>query len=257
MKTKGSLILTEGRSGSNWLISLTNGTGQLGKGGEWLADWHLRSRGTTNLSGLIDDTLRTSSTDNGYFCIKIFPGHIHGIQRKFGVDIVKYLLENFDLNLVSLTRSDRMRQAISFARGVQTQKWTNNREAKRGEKYDFGMIARCYFFIDRSYQYWDSYVALHSLRPVKVVYEEMLPDPRPFVDNIASHCGTVIQELPASKHSIQRDSITEEWLSRFKGELESQSIVPYSTASRVPNCTLSNLRRLIQRQQLKPYPYNY
>lgn len=256
-KGRGSLILTEGRSGSNWLISLTNGTGFLGNSGEWFSSWFLRDEMPRTQEELIDRVLSKSSTDNGYFCVKIFPAHVHFIQIKFGFDLIKYFIDHYDTNLIRLIRRDRFRQAISYARGVQTKQWTRNNPAKAEASYDYDLICRCYFLLSRSDAYWNAYFGLRQLELECFVYEDLLDDPRKFVDCIANHCGGRVSSLPKSKHSIQRDALTEEWLARFVEDVDRKGIVEPSTPSRQPPATLSNLARLVRGRPLKPYPYTY
>lgn len=255
--TKGSLILTEGRSGSNWLISLTNGTGFLGHSGEWFSSWYLRESMPRTKEELLENVLKKASTNNGYFCVKIFPAHVHFIQIKFGFDLIKYFMDHHDTNLVRLVRRDRFRQAISYARGVQTNQWTRNNPAKAEAKYDYELICRCYFLLSRSDAYWNAYLELRKVEPECFVYEDLLEAPGKFVDCLANHCGAAVSSLPKSKHSIQRDALTEEWLARFIAEVGKRGIVAPSTPSRQPPATLSNMARLFRGRALKPYPYTF
>lgn len=256
-RTRGTLILTVGRSGSNWLMSLTNSTELLGTGREWFSKDYLGPKLPATQDELINTVISRSSTANGYFCIKIFPSHLHYIQIKYGFDVIHYLWNTFDVNLVSLTRRDRERQAISYARAIQTQQWTASRSAKIEAYYDFEAICRCYALIDQSYQYWKTYTELRSIRPAAFYYEELLAGPEPFINNISAHAGVKNIREYSSKHSIQRDSTTEEWLERFRHDVTTRGIVDFTTPSRPAAVTLSNLTRFLRKKQMKPYPYYY
>ncbi|WP_295074351.1 Stf0 family sulfotransferase [Tabrizicola sp.] len=256
-RAKGSLILTEGRSGSNWLISLTNGTGFLGNSGEWFSSWFLRNPMPKNQEELIERVLAKASTSNGYFCVKIFPAHVHFVQIKFGFDLIKYFMDEHDTNLVRLTRRDRIRQAISYARGIQTNQWTKSNPKRAEAEYDFDLICRCYFLLSRSDAYWNAYLELRQLEPDCFVYEDLLGTPEKFVNCISDHCGRAVSSLPESKHSIQRDARTEEWLARFVEDVGQRGIVEPSTPTRHPPGTASNLVRLFRGKALKPYPYTF
>lgn len=254
---KGSLILTEGRSGSNWLISLTNGTNVLGVGGEWFSNSFLKDWKEKTQTGLVDRALANASTPNGYFCVKLFPAHLHLVQIRYGFDLLKHFVDTFDVNLVRLTRADRFRQAISYARGLQTNQWTRFSKVKGEARYDFDMICRCYFLISRSDAYWDAYLGIRNLDSSSFVYEDLLDDPRSFVDCLADHAGCQVNQIPQSKLSIQRDGLTEEWLARFTEDVRQRGIVEQSAPSRQPRASASNLLRLLRGAALKPYPYNY
>lgn len=254
---RGSLVLTEGRSGSNWLISLTNGTGEMGNGGEWFASWYLKKSMPRTASELVDRVLTKASTPNGYFCVKVFPAHVHFVQIMYGFDLIKYFSDHYDTNLVRLSRADLFRQAISYARGVQTNQWTKQSVPKGAEYYDFDTICRCYFLLARSESYWSTYLGLRQFRAASFVYEDLVENPRPFVECVGNHSGTTVTSIPQSKHSIQRDELTENWLARFIQDASTKGIVAQSTPSRQPRTTISNLVRLVGGKALKPYPYTF
>lgn len=254
---KGTIILTEGRSGSSWFVSLSNGTGQLGTGGEWFSKGSLGKPRPADRDSLIRQVLAKASTPNGHFSVKLFPAHLHYVSMKYGFDLIQFFLKNHDIQLIRITRADRLRQAISFARGLQTNQWTVHHNSKREPSYDFELICRCYFMIGQSYKYWESYTQLFDLPASHFVYEEMLPSPMPYLQCVAGHGGIVVSEIPPSKHSIQRDSSTEAWIERFKTDLAAREIVDLTALSRRPTFSVSNLMRLLGGRALKPYPYMF
>lgn len=168
---RGVIILSEGRSGTNWLGSLANSTGQLGRSSEWIDDKHFDVLGR-NVSSkkYIEFIMESASTANGFFAIKMFPRHLFWFQKHFGFDFIKKLEKENDLSFIFVTRNDRIRQAVSFARAVQSNAWTSLGERQRAEEYDFDLLCRCYFGIGRSYDYWKSYIDLHDLPHKHFVY---------------------------------------------------------------------------------------
>lgn len=256
---KGVVILTEGRSGSNWLGSLISGTGTLGISREWFAR---RGLGDTPAPAtgaeLIQEVLTRASTPNEFFAIKLFPAHVHRFDQIYEYDLIHSLNSQHNILFIRLTRNDRIRQAVSYARGLQTKLWTAASHKKKGEvHYDFETICRCYFMIDRAYSYWESYCHLRKLNHMHFSYEQMLPNPRPFVDAVAAHAGVANIVLPESRHSIERDEKTEEWVMRFQEELMVSDIVRASTTHRPAKRTLTNFARFAGGRHLKPYPYHY
>lgn len=255
---KGVVILTEGRSGSNWLGSLISGTDTLGISREWFSPHGLGDTpAPATGENLVQDVLIRASTPNGFFAIKLFPAHVHRFDQIYQYDLIHSLNSQHDLLFIRLTREDRIRQAVSYARGLQTNQWTASQKNKIEALYDFETICRCYFMIDRSYSYWESYCDLRKLNHIHFSYEQMLPNPRPFVDAVAAHAGVENVILPKSRHSIQRDEKTEEWVMRFQEELKVSDIVRASTTHRPANRTLSNLARFAGGRHLKPLPYHY
>ena len=257
-RKKGSLILTEGRSGSNWLGSLTKATGVLGQSEEWFARWALPKQFKYGpMDDYVTHMIEKASTPNGYFCVKIFPAHVHHFDVLFGKDLIQLLQDRYDCNFVSLARGDRMRQAVSYARGIQTQKWKSSGEAKRPEVYDAEMIARCFFLISRSYDYWDTTISIRQLDATKFVYEDLIGKPDAYVQCIAEHAHEGVDTIPESPLKIQRDETTEEWIERFKNDLPNLNIVAASTPQRQPRRDPSNLRRFLMAKAMKPFPYTY
>lgn len=255
---KGVLILTEGRSGSEWLGSLLNGTGLLGNSAEWFGKYGL-GRGVPLKPGAqaVTEILERSSTPNGYFAIKLFPKHLHRFAHTHGFDPVRHLARHHDVLCVRLTRDDRIRQAVSYARGLQTEQWTVQHKTKQQPDYDFEAICRSYFLIDRSNGFWDCYTRLYGLRCLNFTYESLLPDPKPFIDAVAQHAGVTISGVPQTRHAIQRDATSEEWAERFRRELGEREIIPFTSPSRPYRRTAGNLVRFLMRRQMTPFPYAY
>ena len=257
-RSKGVVILTEGRSGSNWLGSLISGTGVLGVSREWFSRRGLEGAPQPATGAELErEVLARASTPNGFFAIKLFPAHVHRFERLYGYDLLHSLNQQHDILFVRLTRKDRIRQAVSFVRGLQTKKWTKLQAKGENVHYDFEAICRCYFMIDRSYAYWQSYCHLRQLREVHFAYEDMLPDPMPFVAAVANHAGVASIELPKSRHSVQRDEVTEEWVARFQADLPTSDVVPASATHGAPARTPANFLRFLRGRHLKPYPYQY
>jgi trehalose 2-sulfotransferase len=256
---RGVLVLTTHRSGSTWLGSLTNSTAVLGKNDEWfapkgVAGVHLVNR---DFDKRLQEIIEKSSTSNGVFSIKIFPPHVHWYDQAYSVDILHRLMADHDVRLVRLERKDRIGQAISFARALRTKKWHSTREKVREEKYDFDLLCRSFFLIERSYDYWKSYLSLRGLAADELFYEDLVPDPKPFIKVFSDHAG--LAEVPdfSSGLSILRDAKTDEWRQRFIEDIKRKNIVTPSSPSRPYRRSLGNLARFLSGRQMKPYPYAY
>jgi len=251
---KGVLILTEGRAGTNWLGSLATSTGVLGRSGEWFAQHPYGKKNVRDFTSdqFINEAIQRSSTDNGFFYIKLFPTHVHWFQIKYGVDIINYFLNTHDVRLIRLYRHDRFRQAISFAKALQTDQWRSDRVATREPEYDFDQICRCFFLIGASYAYWESYVMARELEAAEFVYEDLVPDPTPYIQHIAEHAG--IKELPETEAQtrVQSDHINDKWLEQFRADVATRGIVEPSALSYYSRFSFSNLVRLIKGRPLKP-----
>ncbi len=260
---KGLLMLTEARSGSNWLGNAASHTGVLGNSGEWISPIHYSVNPKhVTAEEFIQKIFERASTDNGVFYIKIFPRHLHWFQSQFGFDLINHLAVDHDLLLVTLTRRDRLRQAISFSKGIQSKKWfdkiTRNNKNKGKARYDFAHICRAYFMIGRSYNYWKTYLAVQEREYTDFVYEDLMADPAPFLQALAAHVG--INDIPPfqSDCKIQRNTETEDWYAKFKKDIQSRNFLGYTaTSTRSYSRTLGNLGKFLSGQHMKSIPFDY
>ncbi|MDN5928930.1 MAG: Stf0 family sulfotransferase [Hyphomicrobiales bacterium] len=248
----GYLMLTEARSGSSWLGSLTNASGAMGNSSEWLSEPGLRDvhDGTEFFSRV----LSKASTPNGCFAVKIFPRHLYETTHKYGFDFIRRCMAEHDTKIIVLFRKDRVRQAISLARASITRQWGSRREAEREPKYDFNFICRCYFFIDQSYAFWRSYLELLELPHDTFFYEDLVPDPAPFIQSVSSHMGIKAPETPQSEFRIQRDNVTEEWVLQFRKDLAERNVLSHGF-QRLPGRNVRNLARFLRKDPMLPLPF--
>jgi LPS sulfotransferase NodH len=248
----GYLMLTEGRSGSSWLGSLTNASGIMGSSSEWLSDPSLRE--VSNSAEFFSRVLSKASTPNGCFAVKVFPRHLYATNYKHGFDFIRRCMAEHDTKIIVLFRKDRVRQAISLARASITRQWDSRREVKKDLKYDFDFICRCYFFIDQSYAFWRSYIELLELPHDIFFYEDLVPDPAPFIRSVSCHLGIKPPEAPRSEFRVQRDSVTEEWTAQFRKDLAERDILSHGFY-RPPSRNVRNLGRFLRKEHMLPLPF--
>ena len=254
---RGVLILTEGRSGSNWLGSLTNSTGMMGKSSEWVDEYLLGiNPRKVSCSEYVDKVLDMSSTDNEFFSIKLFPRHMIQFQNYFGLDFIKYIRERHDVLLLSLTRDDQLGQAISFSKAIQTGAWSSKFDQKRTPIYNFDQICRCFFMIGRSYDFWVSYAKITQSKVINFTYEELLENPSKWVDEIAKFAGVdyIIDNLK-SDVQVQRNNQSEIWRKQFANDACTNEFISNTTPSVLPRRSISNIFRFLCGVHTKPKPY--
>jgi trehalose 2-sulfotransferase len=254
---RGVLVLSEGRSGSNWLGSLTTSAG-LGRSAEWLDSAHSGMRPQTTSRDVYFETVLDKATNGtSGFYVKLFPRHLHRMDNYYQTDFIEYCRSRYDVKLIRLTRNDRIRQAVSFSRGLQTSQWTSKNEATKEPQYDFDQICRSFFLIGRSYDFWKSYVEITGGDDAHFVYEDLIGDPSPFVNHVADCLGQPHPAATKSSLKIQRDSLTEQWVEKFMADARSRNFLTDTTAIRVPGRSLKNLIRFFRKQHPLPYPYAY
>ncbi len=226
---KGYIMLSEGRSGSTWLGSLANSTRRMGHLDEWLGEEHHdREIATLTPQELVAEVMKRATTENGRFAVKLFPRHLHHVHLNLGFDFIRRCMQEHETSLVLLTREDRLAQAISFVRGIQTSQWTSC-EAKRGtEEYDFAAIGRAYFYISRSYDFWDAYLGVNQYPHQRFTYEQLLGDPGPFLHAVQEALGVEGELEFKTDLKIQRDDKTLEWRQRFLDDVKKRDVIGLS-----------------------------
>lgn len=251
----GCLVLTTQRSGSNWLSELITNAGTMGNCTEWLHGKRLGARlPELSCEELTRELLARAATPNGRFSCKMMPPHLHAVHRATGVDLIRHLRREHTVSFVLLRRRDRMRQAISLARSRMTGLWKVYSEKRGEERYDFDLICECYFATGRAYQFWQDYLDIQELDYRTFFYEDMLESTRPCLEWIAGRLDVPLPELPeASAVRIQRDTTTEEWLERFRADLERHDVMGHTRNNTVAARTPANLMRLIRKKPLTPF----
>lgn len=223
---KGYIVLTEVRSGSNWLTSLASSTGTMGNSGEWLGFERLpKPYYRYKPDELYAYIMQKACTENGRFAIKIFPRHIQSVQRNFGFDFVLKCLKEHDVKIVVLTRQDRLGQAISSIRARQTGQWRSTIKTGKASDYDYHGICERYFNLGVSNAFWQDYLNINNIPHEIIVYEDLLSDPAPFLSSLATFLDVAQPENWQSKLTIQRDKTTDDWKTRFNAEFAQKGIV--------------------------------
>jgi LPS sulfotransferase NodH len=249
-RMKGVLILTEGRSGSNWLGSLLESSGNMGVPSEWFnINMHNpRPQGPDELIRLAVDK---ASTPNGRFVIKIFPRHLTSAHALFGVDLLREMRQRYDVGAVRLGRADRLRQAISYAKAIQSREWVSGtpKEARQRPQYNFKDVAEAYFLIEKSESFWNAYLDMARFAPEHFVYENLVEDPGPFVNACARLLDVQPQDHLTSNLKVQRDQATEDWVDRFRNDLTTKSPLAHASG-RPASRNLRNLKRFLAHQAL-------
>ena len=226
---KGYIMLSEGRSGSNWLGSMANTTKKLGHMTEWLGkEYHDKNIDQYTVDEFVGMVMGKAVSENGRFAIKIFPRHIHYVNSRLGFDFIKKCIAEHETKVIFLTRRDTFAQAISFVRGIQTRQWTSRKEKQGREEYDFDALCRAYFYVSRSNQYWDAYLGVNEMDHERFVYEDLLSDPTPLLELIATALDVQEKLEWNTDLKIQRDGKSKEWLDRFREDVKYKNVVSLS-----------------------------
>jgi LPS sulfotransferase NodH len=182
----------------------------------------------------LDCVLEEGTTDNGVFGAKLMWGYLgdfatllRGIEGMGGLTLPELLARAFPgLRYVRITRTDKVRQAVSLWKAVQTQAWRKEAGADTAGLPEPAFSFRAINYLVRELTAhdasWDAYFLGLGIEPLQVTYEELAEDPEPVIRRVLHYL-----EIPrppdlridAPRLSVQADKRSEEWVRRVHEHL--------------------------------------
>jgi len=234
-------ICTTPRTGSSMLRGDIRSTGAMGdprewfnlnRGGRFQQEAQARGVPSGDLDAYIAALKENTATENGVVGVKVFELHLRQLVGEGmlpeGPGRLRALAERFgtpDPVIITLTRNNKLRQAISFTKAKQTRQWGTRGEAKGEATYDRKQIeAEIMDLIERETR-WDRELEASGYTPdLRLIYEVLEHEREEMLMRIA-----VALELPDPEQIVasriqepeflerQADQYTEEWVDRFIG----------------------------------------
>ena len=155
---------------------------------------------------------RTGS--DGWFAMKI---HWHHFQRIF-VRTEREPSSFFGpVSWVHMTRGDRVAQAVSWARALQTGRWSARQAEKRRPMYSRPLIDRTLRWIEEGEAGWDDWFVRHGVEPVRLTYEAYTSDHALQTARVLQELGVSLDPngVPTPPTRIQRDETNLRWRERY------------------------------------------
>jgi hypothetical protein len=129
------------------------------------------------------------------------------------------------ITFIYISRQDKIGQAVSMAKALQTGQWTSRMEAGPGARLqdDYATIANCLNDIARQDLDWRRWFEAHGVTPYQATYDDLTADADGVVGGIVGLLGVENDESetvdvpPVNK---QADETSEEWIERFERELK-------------------------------------
>jgi len=145
--------------------------------------------------------VRRRRSSNGWFGLKIHRHH----WETFGssVEVNRWIV---------ITRRDRVAQAVSWARAIQTGRWADWQKSVLPPVYSRSRIERCLEQIHRDEAAWREELD----DALEVVYEDLVQDFRATLSDVLEHLEVRASDLPAPAMSRQADAISQAWVERFR-----------------------------------------
>jgi LPS sulfotransferase NodH len=185
----------------------------------------------------VSQAIDHGTTSNGIFGAKIMWDHLPDFMDRLtgNADLsstqrINDCLQNIfpRLKYIYVTRQDKLRQAISLWKAIQTQQWRidrGTREAKewRVPVFDFGAVEYLHRRLIEHDRDWQKFFATAQVEPLVLRYEEFANDLKPTFMQIARFLG--LNESPDRHFAMpsmikQSNSQSEGWIERYRAILE-------------------------------------
>ncbi len=239
------LVCSVPRSGSTLFCHLLRSTGRLGMqpfdGGrfEYLVPY-LRGRfkqvdwSSTGLFDLLEIPFGSSATSNGVMGFKVMwdqfdrlleTARTRGRDRGMSRTEAESRLAS-RTRFVWLRRRDGVRQAVSWAKALQSNAWNSRvqREFRGRYLYDFPGITLALRRIHAAEAAWQGFFDRWGVTPLTLYYEDYLVDRDAAVRSVAEGLGVApvpVLDLQADPIEVQSDGVNLEWERRYREDSRS------------------------------------
>ena len=179
--------------------------------------------------------LEEGTTPNGVFGAKLMWGYLgdfaellRGIEGMSERTLPDLLARSFPgLRYIQITRQDKVRQAVSLWKAVQTQAWKHDpaSDSSNGVQPVFSFRAINYLvrLLTAHDASWDAYFLGLGYEPLKITYEELAESTDGVIRRVLEHLGIPEPddfEVRAPPLKVQADEVSEEWVRRVHEHLE-------------------------------------
>lgn len=170
--------------------------------------------------------LAEGRSDNGVWGGKLMWGHVEDFLARVrqlpglsGADLqtaIDALLG--DVRLVFVTRADKVAQAVSLWRALQTQAWRADAASRASARYDFAAIDHLVAQLTRHERAWTEWFDRVGAEPLGVSYEELDRGAEQVVGRVLGFLGLLDVTVPAPATRRQRDDETRRWIERYHAD---------------------------------------
>jgi LPS sulfotransferase NodH len=143
------------------------------------AAWYSDVRGVADYHEQLERVRGWGTTDNGVFGAKIMWSHLVDLGRRLGEDDLPALVDaQFGRpRFVWVRRADKVRQAVSLWRAMQSQSWRAENEPSAGEpQYSYAAIHHLVAQLDAQDDAWVRFFGAASGSVLALTYENVAAD---------------------------------------------------------------------------------
>lgn len=179
----------------------------------------------------------TATTSNGVFGAKVMSAYMDGLvaglrdalgdrapdepHRVVAVAFPR-------LRYVRLIRSDKVRQAVSLWRAIQTWQWREDAapaavavESGHDLRYSFEVLDHLRRALEDEERWWDGYFAMTEQAPLTIVYEDFAGHHDEAVRTVLAHLEIPYERewaLPSPTMRRQSDDLSAAWVERYHAD---------------------------------------
>lgn len=218
------IIACTTRTGSTLLCDLLAQTGRHGQAHEFyepiLFDQLIKPLGgftafdeeLADPAGYFSKLRRQLASDNGIFGVKVQARQIEWFAPTLASPAGESLRS---AAYIRLTREDRLAQAISGVKALQTGGWHSGIATTLKPQFDAAMITAQLAKIADWEAQWDAFFAQHALTPLQLTYEELTANLPAALEAVAGHIGLPLEAGEAQsltpRIARQSDAVNAEW----------------------------------------------
>lgn len=156
------------------------------------------------------------TTANGVFGFKVHYDHLQfmllsGMLTRLG-----------QMQVIAIERQDRLAQAVSHARALQTGQWNSLNKTPRAEPaYNADLIRWSLNHLGAQRQGWQAFFEQHKLTPLTVDYHQLAADPAGTAQQVIAQAN--VPQAPVTPVTLpmverQGDGTNAAWVERFRRE---------------------------------------
>jgi trehalose 2-sulfotransferase len=223
---KSYIVASSPRSGSTYLCRLLGQSGLLGTPSEVLnPGFDLRGfKNRFKVSSPADyiaELIARRTAKSGVFGLKAHFENFEGFLKEYPelLDVLS------PVTYIYINRRDRVAQAVSMARALQTNQWSSQGEKgpKPQLRYDRELIANSMKEVELQDAGWLNWFKANKITPFRLTYEDLLDDPAGTVRSVVEHLevqNAERDEVKVPPVEKQSDDTNQEWIERFRRETE-------------------------------------
>jgi LPS sulfotransferase NodH len=186
--------------------------------------WYSDVRGIADYREHLDRVRRWGTSDNGVFGAKLMWAHLADLGHRLGEDDLHALVDaQFDRpRFVWVRRADKVRQAVSLWRAMQTQSWRAENEPATGEpQYSYAAIHHLVALLEGQEAAWVRFFATTSGAVLSLTYEDIAGDLGGALARTLDHIGVTVPHgalcVPGMRR--QADERSEAWAEAYAARL--------------------------------------